>query len=136
METIKDLGLSDNVVHIGVLPYERLLLYLRASDILLLPRADNESEKANYPARLGDYLAAGRPIVATAIGEVEKVMRENKCGLLAKPNDPLDFADKILELLNEPQLREDMGRRGREIAEQKLSWQIVTKQLMRDVLSK
>jgi glycosyltransferase involved in cell wall biosynthesis len=136
MKTIKELGLLDNVVHIGVQPYERLLLYLRASDILLLPRADNKSEKANYPARLGDYLAAGRPIVATALGEVEKVIRENKCGLLAKPNDPIDFASKILELFNDPRLREDMGRRGREVAEKKLSWQIIAKKLMQDVLSR
>jgi len=136
MEIIKNLGLLDNVVSVGEQPYEKLLLYLQSSDILLLPRADNKSDRANYPGRLGDYLTAGRPIVATAIGVVEKVVRENRCGLLARPGDSVDFADKILELLNKPQLREDMGRRGREAAEQKFSWQFVAKQLIQNVLSK
>ncbi|MBI4743976.1 MAG: glycosyltransferase family 4 protein [Actinobacteria bacterium] len=136
IEKIKNLGLSENVIHIGVQLYEKILPYLKASDILLLPRANNKSEKANYPARLGDYLVAGRPIVATAIGEVEKVIRENKCGLLAKPDDPADFADKILELLNDPWLRENIGRRSYEVAEQKLSWRTITEQLMQDVLLK
>jgi glycosyltransferase involved in cell wall biosynthesis len=134
IKKINDLGLTKTIISVGEQSYERLLLYLRASDVLLLPRADNKSERANYPARLGDYMAAGRPIVTTAIGESEKVILNNKCGLSAKPNDSMEFSAKILKLLNNPQLREEMGRRGRKVAERALSWEIITKQLQ-DILS-
>jgi len=101
---------------------------LGASDILLLPMRDSPFDRARPPAiRLGDYLAAGRPVIATALPENEKVV--GKCGFLAKPGDPEDFANKILEALRNPDLCREMGERARELAEREYSWQILAKQL-------
>jgi glycosyltransferase involved in cell wall biosynthesis len=129
LRRIATLNLTKEVIPIGVQPYENIPLYLGASDILLLPRANNFIERANFPSRLMDYLAAGRPVVATAIGEVERVIRESNGGLLTAPDNPEDFANKIIELMENPQLCDELGKNAREAAENKFSWQIVTKKL-------
>lgn len=120
---------SKGIVYVGRQPYERVPLFLSASDILLLRQDDVITDWARWPIRFGDHLASGRPTVTTAIGEVARVMREGSCGLLAKPNDWEDFSDKILQLIRSPQLCEEMGRHAREIAERKYSWQIIATEL-------
>jgi len=129
LRKITALNLTKEVIPVGVQPYTEIPHYLGASDILLMPRANNFIERANFPARLMDYLAAGRPVVATALGEVERVIRESNGGLLAAPDNPEDFADKIIELMENPQLCDELGKNAREAAENKFSWQIVTKKL-------
>jgi glycosyltransferase involved in cell wall biosynthesis len=116
-----------NVICIRRQPYHKFPLYLGASDVLLLPLADTQFDRTRWPLRLGDYLAAGRPVVATSLPTIEKSVSE--CCLLAKIGDPEDFADKILSIISNPELREEMGKRARELAERKYSWQIIAKQL-------
>lgn len=58
LEKIAALNLTKEVIPVGVQPYTEIPHYLGASDILLMPRANNFIERANFPARLMDYLAA------------------------------------------------------------------------------
>jgi len=118
---------SRNVLFVGRQPYDTYLLYLGASDVFLLPLLDNLFNRARWPLRLGDYLAAGRPVVATALPEIEKVV--SGCGFLARPGDPEDFADKILEIVRDPDLCKQMGSRARGLAETKYSWRIFARKL-------
>ena len=120
---------SRNVIFIGRQPFDKYILYLGASDVLLLPMQDNLFNRARCPLRLGDYLAAGRPIVATALPEIEKVVGE--CGLAARPGSAEDFADKILAFAKDQELAEQMGKRARELAETRYSWRIIARKLSR-----
>lgn len=120
---------AKNVLCVGYQPDELYPIYLAASDVLLLPLRDSIYDRARSPLRLGDYLAAGRPVVATALPEVCKIV--NGCGLLAKPGSPADFADKILQIKKDPDLRERMGRTARQLAEERYSWRIIAKKLER-----
>lgn len=123
----KSLGMTKNVMYVEKQPYHVYPLYLGASDILLLPMKDNLYNRSRYPIRLMDYLAAGRPIVATDLPEISRVM--NECGLVAKSGDPDDFADKIMKVIGDLDLRKRMGRHARELAERKYSWHLIVKQL-------
>lgn len=127
LDFLKSLNMTRKVIYVGWQPDDNFRLYLGASDVFLLPMRDSAYDRARWPLRLGDYLAAGRPTVATALPEIKKVVSE--CGLLAKPDDPEDFANKLLEVIRDPDLREKMGKRARELAERKYSWQILAKQL-------
>jgi glycosyltransferase involved in cell wall biosynthesis len=124
---VKSLGMTKNVMCIEKQPYHAYSLYLGASDILLLPMQDNLYNRSRHPLRLMDYLAAGRPIIATALPEIARVV--HKCGLVAKPSDPSDFACKILKVAKDPDFRKCMGRHARELAEKKYSWHLIVKQL-------
>jgi glycosyltransferase involved in cell wall biosynthesis len=124
---VRSLGMDKSVICFGRQPYRRVPLYLGASDICLMPMQDLSFNRIAQPLRLLDYLAAGRPVIATALPELGKIVRE--CGLLAKPGDPDDFADKILILVDNPNLRDKMGKRARELAETRYSWRIAAEQL-------
>lgn len=124
---VRSLGMGRNVICVGRQPYHKVPLYLGASDICLMPMQDVSFNRVAHPLRLFDYLAAGRPVIATALPELGKIVRE--CGLLAKPDDPDDFADKILELAENPNLRDKLGKRARELAETRYSWRIGAGQL-------
>jgi glycosyltransferase involved in cell wall biosynthesis len=113
----------------GPQPYERIPLYLGAADILLFPMDDTIFERARFPTRLGDYLAAGKPIVAHAVGEVKRVIEKEKAGLLATPNDIHSFAKKISILLNDKSLQIALGKNARRAAEEKYSWERIVDKL-------
>src|SRR5262249_38201581 len=59
------------------------------------------------------YLAAGRPIVATAVGSAAEVLGEGACGLLVPPDDEGSLADAIRRLVADPSLARRLGERAR-----------------------
>ena len=125
---VKSSEMIRNVILVeGWQPYEKLILYYAASNVLLLPMHDNLWTRTRTPLRLYDYLSAGRPIVSTCLPEIAKLIQA--CGLLAIPGDPDDFAERVLTLIENPDLRKEMGRRGRELVVDRYSWQICTRRL-------
>jgi glycosyltransferase involved in cell wall biosynthesis len=101
--------------------------YLAAADVLLLPMEDNIIEQARFPIRLGDYLASGRTIVASEVGEVGRVIRENLCGLLAQNQE--QFTRRVDEVLRNPERRGRLEQLARHVAETKLNWDDLTDRL-------
>jgi glycosyltransferase involved in cell wall biosynthesis len=67
-----------------------------------------------------EAMAAGLAVVATPVGGIPEVIRDDYNGFLVTPGDVEALAEKLAILANDRHLREVMGRRGREIAEQEL----------------
>ncbi len=68
------------------------------------------------PIKLLEYMAAARPILATAISPVEEILEHELTAWLARPGSPLALADGITWMLDHPAEREELGRRAREAA--------------------
>lgn len=82
-----------------------------AADLFIFPtRADN------LPLVLQESIACGTPMVSFNIGGVPDLVRPNITGYLANPEDAEDFAQGIMQLLEDDQLRENMAKNCREIA--------------------
>lgn len=60
-----------------------------------------------------EAMACARPVVATRVGGIPEVVRDGETGLLARPADPVDLADKLAVVLADPARAAEMGRRGR-----------------------
>lgn len=118
----------NSVIETGYVDYENLVRYLAGCDVLMLPLRNTISNQARWPSRINDYLAVGRPIITCPVGDVSELFREHNIGLLA-PDNPQDFAGATLSLLEDQALREEMGFNARRIAEEQLSWEILTVQL-------
>lgn len=82
------------------------------------------------PKVLIEAAACGRPIVTTDMPGCRDIVRHGKNGLLAKPRDVVGIGRALERLLEDKQLREQMGRCGRQIVEREFSLQIVTDQTM------
>jgi glycosyltransferase involved in cell wall biosynthesis len=125
----KTLGAArENVIQAGWVNRGAYSSYLACGDIMLLPLRRKIINSARWPGKLGDYLAAGRPIVANPTGEVRRWL-ENKAVGLPAGETPAEFAEAILSLLSDPAARGRMGTRAREVAEEELAWERVVRPL-------
>lgn len=109
------------VVQSGVVPDEQLHSLLAACNVFWLPLCDTNANRGRWPYKLNDYLAIGRPVVATAVGDVSALLAEEAVGLPSSA-EPEDFATQTLRLLADPLLQESMGRRARQVAEERFNW--------------
>jgi glycosyltransferase involved in cell wall biosynthesis len=78
--------------------------------------------------KLNDYMAAGRPTVATAVGDVAQVMQMHTIGLLTN-DTPEALAASVLALLSDVDQRTFHGQNARQVAEKQFNWQIQTDKL-------
>jgi glycosyltransferase involved in cell wall biosynthesis len=124
---ISSLKLQEAVILTKTLQLEEIPTYLSAADVMVLPLLDNFVDGCRWPNRLLEYMACGRPVVVSSVGEAPKIVAKHKCGLVAQSEEPTDLAQKIDYLLVHPQEAYEMGLRARLAVEQTYTWSSVTK---------
>jgi len=98
----------------GKQPIQSIPEWLSKADCLVIPSPDNPIHRAQSPVKLMYYMAAGRPIVATPVGEVTKILEHGRTGLIAANGDPVRLAELIVEVMTSPQLSNSIARIARE----------------------
>jgi glycosyltransferase involved in cell wall biosynthesis len=78
-------------------------------DMLVLPSLEEA-----MPMCLLEAMAAARPVVATRVGAVPRLIENGRTGLLVDPNEPGPLADAILRLLRDPEWAQSLARKGAE----------------------
>lgn len=109
-------GIGGRVHFAGPRPVSALADYLSAADVLVSPRIKGN----NTPMKVYSYLHVGRPVVATALPTHTQVL-DSDVALLAEPT-PQAFADAVLRLLGDPELRAQLSDAGKALVEQKYSF--------------
>ncbi|MDQ2839647.1 MAG: glycosyltransferase family 4 protein, partial [Acidobacteriota bacterium] len=118
-------GTAVNLIRTGgKLSYEKVLQWFAACDVMLLPLCDSIANRGRWPSKVAEYMAAERPVVATAVGDLARLFEDGRAGVLTAAN-PESFAEGILRLHADPN-RKEMGRAGREIACKQLLWTVQT----------
>ncbi len=89
------------ILIVGQRPYKEIPLYLKAADVLVLPNTAKETVSRHYtsPVKLFEYMASGRPIIASDLPSIRDVLNE-KNAVLVPPDNPEAFAGAIIDLLN------------------------------------
>lgn len=124
----------ERVTQTGYLSAADLNAYLASSDIFWLPLSDSNANRGRFPLKLTDYLAVGRPVVATRVGDIQTILEENAVGFLSQP-DPEDLAFQTLQLYKDPGMRQTLGINARRVAESRFNWANLVIQLERLYLS-
>ncbi|MDW8065797.1 glycosyltransferase family 4 protein [Thermoflexus sp.] len=114
-------GIADRLWQTDFVPDEELSWYLACADVMCLPLSDRAANRGRLPGKLMYYLAAGRPTVASPVGDVAGLIERYRAGLLAA--DSHQFAEALWVLLENAALREEMGRNARRAAETDLNWE-------------
>lgn len=114
------LGLADHVTFTGRAPDQTLFEVLSTADVCVNPDRVNPMNDKSTMNKIMEYMAVGKPIVQFEVAEGR--VSAGEASLYAAPNDPVDLADKILALLDDPERRARMGSFGRERVERELSW--------------
>ena len=108
---------------------EVLLEVLNTADVCVNPDVVNEMNDKSTMNKIMEYMAVGKPIVQFELKEGR--VSAGEASLYARPNDPVDLAERIVELLDDPERRATMGRIGRARVEKDLSWQRQVPELLR-----
>lgn len=98
----QSLGLGSSVIFCGI--RKDIHTVLSALDMLVI-----SSKWEGLPVTLLEGMAAGLPIVATAVGSIPEVLRDGEMGLIVAPSNPKDLANACLRLINSPVIRQRMG---------------------------
>ncbi|MBE9007272.1 glycosyltransferase family 4 protein [Fortiea sp. LEGE XX443] len=108
---------ADNVLLLPLQPREQLPSMLAAADVGLIVQKRNVIS-FNMPSKIPLLLASGRPIIGSvpATGTAAKAIRESGGGVIVEPESPDTLADAVLKLYHHPQLRRNLGKKGRQFA--------------------
>lgn len=115
-----ELGIADHVTFTGRVPDRDLLDMLNTADVCVNADLVNALNDKSTMNKIMEYMALGKPIVQYDLTEGR--YSAGQASLYARPGDRRDFARKILELLDDPDLRARMGAFGRHRVETVLAW--------------
>ena len=121
----KELDIEDTVTFLGYVPDEKLPELYSASDIFVLPAIYE-----NFPFAILEAQATGLPVISTKVGGIPEFLVDKENGFLIVPGDPKQLTQRVLTLLQDPKLAEEMGNRGRKLIEEKFAWRIITGQVI------
>ena len=114
------LGIEEFVEFTGRVSDEELLARLSSCDVCVNPDKKMPYNDKSTMNKIMEYMAMGKPIVQFDLLEGRRSAEE--ASVYAKGNDAINFADKILELLADPERRAQMGAIGLRRMEEKLEW--------------
>lgn len=116
---VKALNLGERITFSGEYTREDLVKLQYRSDIFLLPSFNEGMSNS-----LLEAMAGGLPVLMTPTGGAEELIQNGENGYIVKFGDARDIAEKVEKLLQDPKLREKMGKKSREKAES-MSWEKV-----------
>jgi len=111
-----ELSVRDRVDFLGSVAHHELPYFYSAADVLVMPSYSESFGLVGLEAQ-----ACGRPVVGSDVTGLRTVVRDEVSGYLVGGHDPALYAERIGRLLDNPDLAQQMGRRGRLLA-QRFSW--------------
>jgi len=124
----KQLNVSDYVTFTGRVSDSQMLDMLNTADVCVNPDVANPMNDKSTMNKIMEYMALGKPIVQFDLTEGRFSAQE--ASLYAKKNDVLDFAEKIILLLDNDELCKKMGQYGRSRIENELAWKYEAPKLL------
>jgi glycosyltransferase involved in cell wall biosynthesis len=126
---VKEKNLKNYFIFLGKQPKSEIPKYILCADICVDTFPDEPYFAAAAPVKLLEYGACGKPVVATAVSETEKIVIHKKFGLLAKPSDYNEYAQNIINLLSSDELRNKMGNDFAKYIKSEYNWEKLVQNL-------
>jgi glycosyltransferase involved in cell wall biosynthesis len=120
MEMVNNMKLERYFHFTGAVPYEDVPSYINSSEVCVTLKKIISSGYS--PLKLYEYMACGKPIVATRTTGFE-ILEHHDAGILVNSENPSEVASSIMRLLKDENLRESMGNNGRELVVEEYSWE-------------
>lgn len=118
----KEMGLESQVIFTGRIPHEQVQDYYNQVDVFVYPRLSMRLTDLVTPLKPLEAMAQGRLVVASDVGGHKELIEHQRNGYLFKANDADDLAGTVLDLLNQPQLWEQLRTEGRLYVEKERNW--------------
>jgi glycosyltransferase involved in cell wall biosynthesis len=129
MQRASELNIADAVIFTGYVTHAEVSRYVNAADIAVVPVPAMKQDMWLSPMKLFEYMASGKAVVASAMGQIVNVIHDGENGLLVPAGDKNALANSIHRLIADPELRDTLGKQAREDALKNHSWEQYLSQL-------
>jgi len=129
VETLKVACRGFDLKILNGMAHEDVIRIMSRARCLVLARPDSMQARAGFPTKLGEYLALGRPVIVTKVGEIPSYLQDGVSAYLVDPEDVAGFAEKIREVFVDPVSAEQIGKAGREVALRNFDYKVYAKEL-------
>ena len=130
---IRKLGIEEHVTVLPAVPHHEIPALIADADICVAPLGLNDRNvtQGACPIKLLEYMAAGRPLLASNMPIVRELVREDVDALLFSPNDPEDLARQAVTLLDDFELSQRLAQSASERELSKFTWHESQKKLLK-----
>lgn len=115
-DLVRTLGLAGRVTLTGQLSRDETRQWQLRAAVLVLPRPMSEQARTGMPTKLAEYLASGRPVVMTNLGDQSRLLTDGTHSFIVPPGDVAQLGEAISRVLRCPEAAELMAQRGRAFA--------------------
>jgi colanic acid biosynthesis glycosyl transferase WcaI len=103
-----------NVRFVDQQPREKIPAYISASDACLVLLKRTALFKTVLPTKMLEFMACARPVILGVDGHARRVLEQANAGIFIQPENPAQLAEAVMRLAAEPELRDSLGRNGRQ----------------------
>ena len=122
---VKDLNIQNNVTFTGYITPEQKKKLLAESNALLFP-----SMMEGFGLVILESWQQNRPVIASDIPPMSDIIQHEKTGLIVEPNDEKKWAEKIIQLIKNPSISDEMGKEGNKVLHEKYNQEIFYQKLI------
>lgn len=126
--SLKQRGLDQASVFTGTVAPENVPGFLASIDVAVAPYPALKNFYFS-PLKVYEYMAAGRPVVASGIGQLKTLIQHEENGLLVQPGDAIDLAKALIRIHSDLQLRARLGAAGRQTVLSNYTWDSVAQRI-------
>ena len=116
-------GVDDGtVIFTGRVPHDEVLAYYRLIDVFVVPRTNDRVSQLVTPLKPYEAMAMERALVVSGVGALLEIVADGETGRSFRPEDPIDLADVVEPLLDDPAERERLGKAARVWVTEHRTW--------------
>jgi glycosyltransferase involved in cell wall biosynthesis len=126
----RELKVNEAFTFTGKVPFSLAPYYINSFDICVAPWDTALVPKdGQSPMKFFDYLACGKPVIASPVSSVVKLINKFRCGITCDVKNSEVFAELIIELLSNPKIREPLEKTTREVVTENFTWEITSRKI-------
>lgn len=110
---VQELRRLEEVEILGYLEHEKVMQLIRRAHLCVIPWHNDVDLAQLYPTKVMEYMTEGKVVLAARVAGIAEMILDGEDGLLHRPGDPADLAEKILKLYGDEALRRRLADNAR-----------------------
>jgi glycosyltransferase involved in cell wall biosynthesis len=127
---IRESRCSDKVIFTGQISRQRIPDLLMNAYALALARPDNKQAEGGFPTKLGEYLATGKPVIVTNVGEIGLFLKDGENSFIAEAGSVNSFSQKIRQVFEDYPKALQIGLKGKELINNEFNYLTQAKKIV------